>query len=281
MQVLEGANRIGGRLHTVERGGIRFEVGGVQVGDGYERLRTHAQAVGVRIVPPDLDIDMAGVGMVFDDTIVTNKQWPESPHNTLQGRERAILPPMLMRAAMQGLALPASQSWRDPAKLALDVPFSQHLAAQGWSRQAIEWMDVGAGYSSLETVSTLDVLRRDAVLRQGKPGFGFVEGGSQALPVAMAASLARRPALEAVVTRVESSGRGVIVHCADGRRFNARRLVLAIPSGPLSRIRWRTPMITSDSSCPRELTSSSAGRSLSRTISEWYRPTSSGDGTSV
>ena len=238
VQVLEGANRIGGRLHTVERGGIRFEVGGVQVGDGYERLRTHAQAVGVRIVPPDLDIDMAGVGMVFDDTIVTNKQWPESPHNTLQGRERAILPPMLMRAAMQGLALPASQSWRDPAKLALDVPFSQHLAAQGWSRQAIEWMDVGAGYSSLETVSTLDVLRRDAVLRQGKPGFGFVEGGSQALPVAMAASLARRPALEAVVTRVEGSGRGVIVHCADGRRFNARRLVLAIPSGPLSRIRF-------------------------------------------
>ena len=35
VQVLEGAKRIGGRLHTVERGGIRFEVGGVQVGDGY------------------------------------------------------------------------------------------------------------------------------------------------------------------------------------------------------------------------------------------------------
>ena len=85
VQVLEGANRIGGRLHTVERGGIRFEVGGVQVGDGYERLRTHAQAVGVRIVPPALDIDMAGVGIVFADTIVTNTQWPASPPNTLQG----------------------------------------------------------------------------------------------------------------------------------------------------------------------------------------------------
>lgn len=238
VQVLEGAGRIGGRLQTVERQGIRFEVGGVQVGEGYERLRAHARAVGVNIVPPDLDIDMRGVGMVFDDTMVTARQWADSPHNVLQGREHALLPPMLMRMAMQGMALPAADSWKDPALLSLDVPLAQQLAKQGWSKQAIDWMDVGAGYSSIESISTLDALRRDALIKHGKPGFGFVEGGSQALPVAMAASLATPPVLDAVVTAVESSARGVSVHCADGRRFSAKHLVLAIPTTPLNRIRF-------------------------------------------
>lgn len=238
VQVLEAADRIGGRLQTVTRDGIRFELGGVQVGAGYARLRAHAKAVGVNIVPPDLDIDFSGVGMVFGDGIVSAKAWPDSPYNVLKGREHALPPPMLLRVAMQGIALPTADSWKDPAKLALDVPLSKYLAEKGWSKQAIDWMDVGAGYSSIDTVSALDALRRDAGLRYGEHRFGFVEGGSQALPVAMAASLATPPLLKAEVTAVEGSSRGVTVHCADGRRFSAQHVVLAIPTTPLNRIKF-------------------------------------------
>lgn len=238
VQVLEAANRIGGRLQTVTRDGIRFELGGVQVGAGYTKLRAHAKAVGVNIVPPDLDIDFSGVGMVFGDGIVSAKAWAGSPYNVLKGREHALPPPMLMHVAMQGIALPAADSWKDPSMLALDIPLSRYLAEKGWSKQAIDWMDVGAGYSSIATVSALDALRRDAGLRYGEHAFGFVEGGSQALPVAMATSLATPPLLKAEVTAVEGSSRGVIVHCADGRRFNAKQLVLAIPTTPLKRIKF-------------------------------------------
>jgi len=238
VQVLEASDRIGGRLHTITRDGIRFEVGGVQVGAGYTKLRAHAKAVGVNIVPPDLDIDFSRSGMVFGNSIVSAKAWADSPHNVLKGREHDLLPPLLMRVAMQGIALPAADSWKDPAKLALDVPLSRYLAEKGWSKQAIDWMDVGAGYSSIDTVSALDALRRDAGLRYGEHRFGFVEGGSQALPVGMAASLATPPLLHAMVTAVESSGKGVTVHCADGRRFSAKHLVAAIPTTPLKRIRF-------------------------------------------
>ncbi len=235
--VLEANQRVGGRLHTVVRNGQRFEVGGVEVGSGYARVHAQAKRVGVGIVPPSVSRPPAGgMGLVFGDQIVPASKWADSPLNILQGREHAMPPPTLLAAAMTATALPAVDSWRDPANLVLDIPLAQHLASQGWSQQAIEWMDCGNSFSSVQTISALDALRRDALRRFGSPGTGWVEGGSQALPEAMAASLAAAPVLGASVVSVESSRRGVEVRCADGRRFRAAHLVLALPSGPLSRI---------------------------------------------
>ena len=159
-----------------------------------------------------------------------------SAYNTLSGRERELPPTLLLTTALNENALPALDSWNDPANLALDVSLAQHLAARGWSADAIGLMDIGSAYSSLHTVSALDVLRRDALRRYGTPGTGWVAGGSQALPEAMAASLAAEVVRNAQVAAIESSGRGVQVRCTDGRRFQAGHVVLAIPSLPLSRI---------------------------------------------
>lgn len=235
--VLEANPRVGGRLQTVERSGIRFEIGGVEVGSGYTRVHAHAQRVGVAIVPPAAALpNAAGLGLALGDALVPATQWKDSPLNTLQGRERGLLPPLLLATAMAELGLPAVDSWRDPARLALDVPLSTLLAGKGWSPQALQWMDIGTSFSSLQTISALDALRRDALRRFGASGTGWVQGGSQALPEAMAAALAQPPRLGAQVVRVEADARGVTVYCADGRRFQAAHLVLAIPSGPLSRI---------------------------------------------
>ncbi|WP_083490796.1 flavin monoamine oxidase family protein [Stenotrophomonas humi] len=235
--VLEANPRVGGRLQTVERNGLRFEIGGVEVGTGYARVHAHAQRVGVGIVPPSAALPTAaGLGLVLGDALVPAPQWGQSPLNTLQGREHGLLPPMLLSTAIGELGLPAVDSWRDPANLTLDIPLSELIAGKGWSAQALQWMDIGNSFSSLQTISALDALRRDALRRFGSRGTGWVQGGSQALPEAMAASLAQPPVLGAQVVRVESSGRGVQVRCADGRRFRAAHLVLALPSGPLSRI---------------------------------------------
>lgn len=236
--VLEANPRVGGRLHTVVRNGIRFEVGGVEVGNGYQRVHAHAKRVGVGIVPPSVALPRAaGMGLVFGDTLVPALQWKESPLNTLQGREHELLPPMLLATAMGGFGLPAADSWRDPANLSLDIPLAAHLAANGWSSKAIEWMDIGNSFTSVHTISALDALRRDSLRKfGGSTATGWVQGGSQALPEAMAASLATPPVLGAQVVRIESNRRGIEVRCADGRRFKAAHVVLALPSGPLSRI---------------------------------------------
>lgn len=235
--VLEASDRIGGRLHTVVRRGLRFEIGGVEIGTGYARVRAEAAAVGVGMVPPSVARPPAsGMGFQIGGELFPAAQWGSSPHNTLSGREREIPPSMLLATALNELALPAIDSWADPSRLALDVPLADLLASRGWSSDAIALMDIGSTYSSVRSISALDVLRRDALRRHGQPGTSWVEGGSQALPEAMAASLEQEVVRNARVTRIETSARGVELTCADGRRFRAGHVVLAIPSAPLSRI---------------------------------------------
>ncbi|KIQ96867.1 NAD(P)/FAD-dependent oxidoreductase [Lysobacter sp. A03] len=241
--VLEGNDRIGGRLNTIERNGLRFEVGGVQVGASYERVHAHAKRVGIEIAPPD--IQMTGPdgrplpnALMLAGGSVSSAQWATSPLNTLQGRERALPPPSLLYAAMNSVALEQLAGWDDPANLALDIPLRDYLAAQGWSSQALDWMDVSDSYTSLRTISALDALRRAAELKDApRAAPGWVTKGSQALPEAMAAALDVEPMLGMEVLGVEQNRRGVEVTCKDGRHFRADHVVMTVPSGPLSRIR--------------------------------------------
>ena len=240
--VLEANDRIGGRLHTIERDGLRFEVGGVQVGAGYERVHAHASRVGIGIAPPD--INMMGpdgrpppTALMLSGQIVSTADWADSQLNTLQGRERALPPPALLRAAISDAALPGMEGWDDPANLALDIPLRDHLAAKGWSDQALDWMDVADSYTSLRTISALDALRRHAE-QAGAPRLpaGWITQGSQALPEAMAAALDAPPLLGMQVVSIEQRRRGVEVSCSNGQRLRADHVIVTVPSGPLSRI---------------------------------------------
>lgn len=256
--VLEANNRIGGRLNTIERNGLRFEVGGVQVGNNYERVHAHADRVGIEIAPPAINL-MGPDGrplptaLMLSGQAVSSADWATSPLNTLQGREHAIAPPNLLRAAMSEVALETIDGWDDPANLAMDIPLRDFLASRGWSSQALDWMDVTDSYTSLRTISALDALRRQAeqlTPQRGPPppgarssggppraGAGWVTKGSQALPEAMAAALDSAPLLGMEVLAIEQNARGIEVTCKDGRRFRADHVVMTVPSGPLSRIR--------------------------------------------
>lgn len=241
--VLEANNRVGGRLSTIERNGLRFEVGGVQVGAGYERVHAHAARVGIEIAPPDINI-MGPDGrpppsaLILPDGTVSSTDWATSPLNTLQGREHTLPPPSLLHVAMNTIALEQLAGWDDPANLALDIPLRDHLAAQGWSSQALDWMDVADSYTSLRAISALDALRRAAELKDGpRTPPGWVTKGSQSLPEAMAAVLDTSPLLGMEVLAIEQNRRGIEVNCRDGRRFRADHVVMTVPSGPLSRMR--------------------------------------------
>ncbi|MEO5962132.1 MAG: NAD(P)/FAD-dependent oxidoreductase [Thermomonas sp.] len=241
--VLEANNRIGGRLNTIERNGLRFEVGGVQVGAGYERVHAHARRVGIEIAPPA--IKMTGpdgrplpTSLLLSGQSVSSTDWSTSPLNSLQGREHAMSPPDLLRAALAEIALQRMDGWDDSANLTLDIPLRDHLASRGWSAQSLDWMDVADSYTSLRTISALDALRRQAELAgSARVPPGWVTKGSQALPEAMAAALGAEPRLGMEVLAVEQNRRGIEVRCKDGQRLRADQLVMTVPSGPLSRIR--------------------------------------------
>ena len=262
--VLEANNRIGGRLNTIERNGMRFEVGGVQVGGNYTRILAHAKRVGIEIAPPNLgpppamgpDRRPPPTCLIVGGKALSSADWATSPLNILQGREHGLAPPDMLRAAMSEAALKTIDGWNDPANLAMDIPFRDFLAARGWSSQALDWMDVADSYTSLRTISALDALRRQAeqlTAQRGPPpaagggrpagppsgvfAGGWITKGSQALPEAMAAALQSQPLLGMEVLAIEQNLRGVEVSCKDGRRFRADHVVVTVPSGPLSRIK--------------------------------------------
>ncbi|MEO5829387.1 MAG: NAD(P)/FAD-dependent oxidoreductase [Rhodanobacter sp.] len=237
--VLEANDRVGGRLHTIERNGTHFEVGGVQVGGNYTRLHAHATRVGVKIAPPTVDVQMGGpTTLLLAGQALSSTDWRNSQLNTLKGREHVIPPHGLLRAAMAEAALPRLAGWDAPERLALDIPLRDFLASKGWSGQALDWMDVTDSYTSLRTISALDALRRDAEPRfGGREVPGWITGGSQALPNAMAAALKSPPILRTEVVSIEQGSRGIEVICRGGRRYRADHVIVTVPSGPLSRIK--------------------------------------------
>jgi monoamine oxidase len=248
VRVLEAAPRVGGRLLTVTRGGQRFELGGVEVGSSYARVLAHAKRLGIAVessAPPPRPAAAGAAPPAMPPSLVALRDgllradaWAGDPRNPLAGRERAIPPAGLLAAALgpEAAKLPDALAWLDEAHAALDVSLWDHLAAAGWSAEALRLMDVAANYTGLRTVSALDVLRREALRRKSTRGTLRIVPGSQALPEAMAASLAQPPVLGAAVVDVVSAAEGVSVRCADGRRFDARFAVLAMPCAPLIRI---------------------------------------------
>lgn len=242
--VLEGGRRIGGRLHTVTAQGMTFEVGGVEVGADYARLHAHAEASGVEIIDATASAaavrtQMAGdMTVVLGDQLLRSGELAESPFNPLQGRERGLHPARMLPMALGRLAWPDMDTMRrSDLQVSQDIALSAMLMQHGWSRQAIDWMEVTDSYTSMDTVSAWDALRRGALRSTGSRTTRRIVGGSQRLPEAMAQTLAQPVLLDARVVAVAQRRGRLEVSCADGRRFQARHAVMALPSGPLSRVR--------------------------------------------
>lgn len=246
VRVLEAAPRVGGRLLTVTRGGQRFELGGVEVGSSYARVIAHAKRLGIAVeasgpaprapgsAPPPAPPSL----IALRDGLLRADQWAGDPRNRLDGRERAIPPAGLLAAALgpEAAKLPDALAWLDAAHAHLDIALWDHLAASGWSEEALRMMDVAANYTGLRTVSALDVMRREVLRRRSIRGTLRIVPGAQALPEAMAQALAQPPVLAAEAIAVQGGNDAVVVRCTDGRSFAARYAVLAVPCAPLSRI---------------------------------------------
>ncbi len=243
--VLEASQRVGGRMQTIEAGGQRFDVGATDIGGNYWLTRGLAPRLGVNLLDPTPEAAAARFGgasaIGVGGTLINATDWAGSALNTLTGRERAIPPPALLSAAVRGDANPVTNlhEWLSPALAANDIPMRDWLAARGWSKQAIDYMDVGATYNGLDRVSALDIFRRNAMQSRGATGApGTMVGGTQAMPDAIAAKLQQPVVFGAQVREVVQEADSVVVVTVDGRRWRAARVVMALPPGPLSTVKF-------------------------------------------
>ena len=244
--VLEGRDRVGGRLLTFDHVPGLPEAGGQTIGSGYGRLIDAATRGGVAlddVLPRQLK--HPEIALVLDGKPVTKAEWHDSPRNPFPaGPLRDVMPwqyvPMVM-----GKAAPLNPAgdWFAPGNAALDISMHDWLKAQGASEAIIEAaydMNVSYGTSSKD-VSALMLAWVEAFTRAQralKPVIYKARGGNQRIAEGMAKRLKGDLLLKKIATAVVTDDKGATVRTHDGKRYRAKALICALPFSTLRRIQF-------------------------------------------
>ncbi len=241
--VVEGLDRVGGRLQTFRDLPGQPNAGGVEIGAGYRRVRAAAARVGLAIRDPDGR--PAGrrprSPLWIDRTWIAGDGWETSSLNTFPANHRGRTPAdVLMRLAIADNPVRAGDplAWADPA--VPDLSADAWLAAQGFDARSRALVDRGANANALTHYAMVNVWRTARVFEAEnavRPGTGSVVGGSQGLAEAMAAALARPPRLSSAIRRIDAGHEDVTVHLADGGQLRAAHAVCTLPFAALRRVR--------------------------------------------
>lgn len=243
--VLEGSNRIGGRVWSAEEkwvtnaGEVPIELGASQVGPSYARVLYAIE----RLNLPTLDEDRTVLPFAYhiDGTLIKGSEWPDSPHNTTVGEERDI-PAVQFGPALLARLNPLKEldDWLNPRFSEYDVSIHDLLARHGVSEGGIR---LAGRQSDLHGVSALRLFQEQTrgsfeerfagpLGDDGQPLEHWpknIAGGTIALPLAMAAELPREVRLGQQVTAIEVEPDAVDVRTLDGGRYRARFAVAATP----------------------------------------------------
>lgn len=235
--VLEGAQRVGGRLHTLYDLPGQPDAGGIQIGSNYTRFISVSQRLRVGLQPGG-EFDRSALYVVRGQT-VTQAQWPTSDANRLVGPERQVPPAALAGSFARRMPqLSNPDAWRTEEGRKIDIPYSAALKAAGASDEAIRLIACNLNGNSIDTLSALNAARSAAIYRSAGPNaaLSVVTGGSQRLPEAMAGALRNAPRLGQVVTGISEDAKGVRVDIAGGRSIRARHVICTIPFSVLRTI---------------------------------------------
>ena len=242
--VLEGRDRVGGKVYTFSNVQGTPEAGGnIAYGD-YRRFMALADRLGVT-----LDDQVARLArhvkyvLVLNGKPVAPDDWHDSPANPFPPALRDMMPwqyvPLVM--SQENPLHERYEDWYAPSNAGLDVPMHQFLQAQGATEEMIR-----LAYDTIPTYGTnskdISALMMAYVsaftMRQKntKPVMLQAAGGNQRLPEAMAVKLKQGVRFHQTVKAIETSASGVQVRASGGTRYTAKAVVCALPFATLRQV---------------------------------------------
>ena len=252
--VLEGSQRIGGRLYTLDDVPGRPEAGGNSVGPAYGRMIAAARQYGVELVnlaaggPRGAASGPPAAGgpqqeLFIDGAHIPLAAWPSHPRNPFADATKA-LPPWAWSDAMFKRHMPLKDlgRWTESEFASLDISVYDFLRSHGASDGAIQLAcDTNISYGS--TTHDVSLLMQASVAHWvavnavgGVPFFGAVRGGNQRLPEAMARHLKGDLRKGMRVVAIEARPDGAVVRCEDGTRLRAKAVVCSTPFAVLRHV---------------------------------------------
>lgn len=238
--VLESRNRVGGRILSYRHIPGSPEAGGTSFGAGYARLMQNAQELGVGLVNLDPFVRLFGVReLALEGRIIPAAEWPGHPLNVLPQPARETMPWGYLGFKMfMNNPYPTTPDWISPEYAHLDVSLREYLTSQGETDAVVDLCynnNPGWGNNADEVSASLVLFAmRFAAAQQGFTGpdggsMYTAVNGNQSIPEAMAASLNSEVMLGQRATAIRDTGSGVEVHCEDGSRHRAGRVVCSLP----------------------------------------------------
>jgi monoamine oxidase len=252
--VLEGDTRAGGRVRTADDFPHHPDLGGVQIGPMYARVRDVARRLNLKL-EAGAHVN-APYSYVLEDTLIPAKQWPESPKNRLVGAERRV-PPQAMGGyyVEQRTPFTSLEDWMQPGAARYDISLAQWLVEQKASPEATRLIHLSQGSTPLEKVALLRMMQEatrskvDVKSVSAMPGMegkdvferfalasSHVVGGTSRLVEAIGASLGDSLRLGARVRAIRMGRDGAELRCANGLRVRAQYVVVAVPFSVLREI---------------------------------------------
>jgi monoamine oxidase len=243
--VLEGRDRVGGKILTFGNVPGLPEAGGQSIGSGYGRVVDAANRS--RIVLQDQLPQMLkhpDIALVLDGRPIPKAAWKDSPRNPFAGPLREVMPwqytPMVMAKANP---LKSVDDWFAPGNAAADVSMHAFLRAQGASDAMIDLAyDTNTSYgTSAHDVSALMMAFVEAFTRAQrnlKPAVYKARGGNQRIPEGMAARLKGGVRFNQTVVAIAGDDTGVTVQTSDGGRHSAKAVICAMPFSTLRHVRF-------------------------------------------
>jgi len=252
VQVLEGRQRVGGRVLSHRDVPGNPESGGTSFGAGYARLMDACKKfkVGTIDVTPIVPF-FNDRELVLDGKLIPKDQWPTSPLNPFPAAFRQSMPWSYLNPVIgKNNPLKNADSWLDPANAKYDVSLHQWLTSIGVSEEIIDlcWNNNPNYGTTAYDVSAMLALSGSAfAMMQAQLGgkiFGYTAvGGNQAIPEAMAKGLKKPIIFGRNVIGIRSTKSGTEIQCADGTVYKADYVVCSLPSPVLRRVHL-DPLVT-------------------------------------
>lgn len=247
--VLEGRDRVGGKILTFDRVPGLPEAGGQSIGSGYGRIIDAARRSNLEL---DDQLPQAlrhpDTALILEGRPIAKAAWRDSPRNPFPAALRDLMPWQYTPMAMaRGNPLASVEDWFSPKHAAADVSMHEFLRAQGASEAMIDLAyDTNTSYgTSAHDVSALMMAFVEAFTRAQrnlKPAVYKARGGNQRIPEGMAQRLKGGVRLRQTVTAIRSDANGVTVLTQDGQRYSAKAAVCALPFSTLRHVRFDPPL---------------------------------------
>jgi monoamine oxidase len=252
VRIIEGRDRVGGRVLSHRNVPGNPESGGTSFGPGYARLVSAARNYGVGLVDitPTIPFFFKRE-LALGGAIIPASAWPTHPRNPFPADARETMPWMFLPPFVaKNNPLKSVEDWLSPRSAKLDISLHQWLTEKGLSERIIDltYNTSPSHGNTAHDVSALMVLFAamfQDLQRQlsGKTAGYTAKGGNLAIPEAMAAALKTEVQFGKDVTGIRTAEDGTEVQCADGTVYKADYVICSVPFSVLRRVQI-DPIVT-------------------------------------